>query len=83
MEAIYYGQVQLIRQQRQQEALKTKLINGVNHKCLRDNNGLLVSSVSRSSLSSNSSNEERQPISPKNSVTVYNSIYDGPNKYKL
>ena len=83
MEAIYYGHIQLIKKRRQEEELKTKRTNCVNNKCLRDNNVLLVSSVSRSSLFSNSSNEERQPISPKNSVTVYNSIYDGPNKYKL
>jgi hypothetical protein len=79
MEAIYYGQVQLIRQQRQAEALKTKRINGGNSKCLRDNSGLLVSSVSRSSLSSNSSDEERRQITSKNLHVVYNSIYDGPN----
>lgn len=79
MEAIYYGQVQLIRQQRQAEVLKTKRINGGNNKCLRDNSGLLVSSVSRSSLSSNSSDEERRPITSKNLHVVYNSIYDGPN----
>ena len=75
MEAYYYGQIQLIAKKRREERenqLNTRCVNTGS----RTNSGSsLVSSVSRSSLSSNSSTNERTPLI-KNLTTVYNGAFD-------
>lgn len=74
MEAIYYGQMQLIIKQRLENEKKNKTVNRSSRA-----SPVLVSSVSRTSISSNSSGEEeRKPLISKNRVTTYNSIFEEP-----
>ena len=75
MEAFYYGQLLLIARKRQEEEDKQNLrVNGSRQ---NSNNRSLVSSVSRGSLQSDSSNDELKPL--MSSPVTYNSVYDGPN----
>ena len=77
MEAYYHGQLQLIAKKREEER-----INFQNSRCVNRNTASrehvgssLVSSVSRSSLQSNSSANESTPLN-KNYSTVYNGAFD-------
>jgi hypothetical protein len=77
MEGYYYGQIQLIAKKRQEER-----INFQNSRCINRTteskeyvDSSLVSSVSRSSLQSNSSANESTPLN-KNYSTVYNDAFD-------
>lgn len=78
MEAYYYGQIQLATKRRQEEYQKniSKCVNRNSVAQSRTTSGSsIVSSVSRSSIQSNTSISETTPLT-KNYSTVYNSAYD-------
>ena len=75
MEAYYYGQIQLIAKKRREESKNQENSGCVNNTIRTDSGSSLVSSVSRSSLNSNSSTSEKTPLN-KNYSTFYNGAYD-------
>ena len=75
MEAYYYGHIQLIAKKRREEEEKQNL--RVNSSRQNSNNKSLVSSVSRGSFQSDSSNDELKPLI--SSPVTYNIVYNGPN----
>lgn len=75
MEAYYYGQLQLIAKKRREERDNLQNSRCVNTESRTHSGSSLVSSVSRSSLSSDSSANERTPLT-KNLTTVYNGAFD-------
>ena len=75
MEAYYYGQIQLIAKKRREERKNQQNSGCVNTEIRTHSGSSLVSSVSRSSLNSNSSTSEKTPIN-KNYSTFYNGAYD-------
>ena len=78
MEAFYYGQLLLIARKRREEEEQQEQNLKVNGSRQNSDNRSLVSSVSRGSLQSDSSNDEHKPLTVNSPVT-YNSVYDGPN----